>query len=215
MLTWIIIILYLNLWEMESTAVPSPLIWHRCGSKKATQLLVVCIANRKGNQTQSINGWRTAAGITGWSLAHSLTENGLLITNFKKSKLRRRYSRKKNHHPCACGMFFFCKYRITCGVQHKKPKAPRFGSHSQDSPFLHRCLLLLPLPPATIPGRRNPWDQLHVMFVTGESRKRRSLKKGYLQSCYGWKRREVSCLYQDAPKNAECRYGVSFTYTHR
>jgi hypothetical protein len=78
-------------------------------------------------------------------LAFSMTEKGLLldypnVATFKKPKLRPRYSRKKDYHLCECGLCFFCKYRITCGVQHKKPKAPRFGSHSQDSQNLHMCL---------------------------------------------------------------------------
>jgi hypothetical protein len=46
------------------------------------------------------------------------------VANLKTPQLRPRYSRKKEYHSCECGKI--CKFRITYGVQHKKPKALRF-----------------------------------------------------------------------------------------
>jgi hypothetical protein len=51
-------------------------------------------------------------------MAHSLMEKGLLmdcpeVANFMKPKLRPKYSRKNEYHPCENDNFFFCKYRIT------------------------------------------------------------------------------------------------------
>jgi hypothetical protein len=56
-------------------------------------------------------------------LAYSLMEKGLImdcpdVANLKKPKM-------KKYLLCECGKCFFCKYRITYGVQHKKSKILR------------------------------------------------------------------------------------------
>jgi hypothetical protein len=68
-------------------------------------------------------------------LAHSLMEKGLLM----------------DCPPCECGEFFFCKYRIIYGVQHKKPpmfRVPLLGE--PESPHVP------PSPPTQHPGKALP-----------------------------------------------------------
>jgi hypothetical protein len=92
-------------------------------------------------------------------LAHSLMEKGLLldcpvVANFnKKPKLRPRYSRKKDYHPCKCDNCFFCKYRITYGVHDKKPKAPRFRVPLPGQPESPQ---VPPPPPSQHPKKKEP-----------------------------------------------------------
>jgi hypothetical protein len=100
----------------------------------SSYLLIVHIGNKRA-ETNPEHPWLKYSGRNGrmifqMHLAHSLMEKGLLmdcpdVANFKKPKLRPRYIRKKDYHPCECQRCFFCKYRITYGVQHKKPKSPR------------------------------------------------------------------------------------------
>jgi hypothetical protein len=102
----------------------------------SSYLRVVHIGNKRA-ETNTDHPWLKYSGRNGrmnsqqMDLAHSLMEKELLmdcpdVANFKKPKLRPRYGRRKDYHPCECGNCFFCKYRITYGVQRKKPKAPMF-----------------------------------------------------------------------------------------
>jgi hypothetical protein len=128
----------------------------------SSYLLVVHIANKRA-ETNREHPWLIYSGRNGrmifhMDLAHLLMEKGLLmdcpdVADFKKPKLRPRYSIKKDYHPCECDSCFFYKYRITYGVQHKKPKAPRFRvplSGQPESPQVP------PPPPSQHPSKALP-----------------------------------------------------------
>jgi hypothetical protein len=62
-------------------------------------------------------------------LAHSLMEKGQLMdcgTKLQKAQASTKVQQKEGISPCECGLCFFCKYRITHGVQHEKPRVPKF-----------------------------------------------------------------------------------------
>jgi hypothetical protein len=122
--------------------------------------MVVHIANKRAENNPE-HPWLEYSGRNGrmifqMDLAHSMMGKGLLldcpiVVNFKKPKLRPRYSRKKDYHPCECGNCFFCKYRITYEVQHKKLKAPRFQVPLPGQPESPH---VLPQPPSQHPKKR-------------------------------------------------------------
>ena len=128
----------------------------------SSYLLVVNIAKKRG-ETNPEHPWlkyscRNGRMIFQLHLANSLMEKGLLmdcpdVANFKKPNLRPRYSRKKDYHPCECEQCFFCKYRITYGVQHKKPKAPRFRVPLPGQPESPQ---VPPPPPSQHPSVKEP-----------------------------------------------------------
>jgi hypothetical protein len=141
-------------------------------------LLVVNIANKRA-ETNPEHPWLKHSGRNGrmifqMDLAHSLMEKGLLmdcpadVANFKMPKLRPRYNRKKDDHPCECDNCFFCKYRITCGVEHKKPRHTGFESLSLDSQSPLRCL---PNNQVSIQARHCRRRKYGAKSVTIDSRK--------------------------------------------
>jgi hypothetical protein len=69
---------------------------------------------------------------------------------------------RKDYHPCECDNCFFCKYRITYGVQHNKPKAPRFRVPLPGQP---ESPLVPPPPPSQHPSKALPmkkgWCKVH------------------------------------------------------
>jgi hypothetical protein len=60
--------------------------------------------------------------------------------NFKKPKLRPRYSRKKEYHHVNvdCASSVNTESHMECSTRN--PEYPSFASHSQDSLILQRCL---------------------------------------------------------------------------
>jgi hypothetical protein len=82
----------------------------------SSYLLVVHIGNKRA-EINPEHPWLKYSGRNGrmifqMDLAHSMMEKGLLldcpnVANFKKPKLRPRYSRKNDYHACECGNCFF------------------------------------------------------------------------------------------------------------
>jgi hypothetical protein len=100
--------------------------------------LIVHIAEKRGEANPE-QLWLKYSGKNGrmifqMDLAHSLMEKGLLM----------------DCPPCECGKCFFCKYRIIYGVQHKKPKPPRFRVPLPGEP---ECEQVPPPPPTQHPRK--------------------------------------------------------------
>jgi hypothetical protein len=149
----------------------------------SSYLLVVHIANKRA-EINPEHPWFKYSGRNGrmnfqMDLAHSLMEKGLLlhcpdVANFKKPKLRPRYNRKNDYHPCECDNCFVCEYRITLECSTRSPRHPGFESLSPDSQSPLRCLLCHQV---SIQRRRNLWDQVRVKFVGKECRVWKSMKE--------------------------------------
>jgi hypothetical protein len=149
----------------------------------SSYLLVVHIANKRA-EINPEHPWLKYSGRNGrmnfqMDLAHSLMEKGLLldcpdVANFKKPKLRPRYSRKKDYHPCESDNCFFCNIESHMECSTRSPRHPGFESLSPDSQSPLRCLLRHQV---SIQRRRNLWDQVRVKFVGKECRVWKSMKE--------------------------------------
>ena len=93
--------------------------------------LLVCAIARKRSENGTDDKWLKYTKKDGrmkfqMDLALSLIEAGILLdTNGADPKLlkdkanRPSFMRQDNFHPCGCGICFFCKHKITHGVEHK------------------------------------------------------------------------------------------------
>jgi hypothetical protein len=141
----------------------------------SSYLLVVHIGNKRA-ETNTDHPWLSYSGRNGrmlfrMDLAHLLMEKGLImypnVANFRKPLLRPRYSRRKDYHPCERGNRFFCKYRVY-GMQHKKPKAPRFRV---PLPGQHESPQVPPSPASVHPTKRQAFGWAIVVCALEENRK--------------------------------------------